>query len=147
MSPRRRQRHQRRWIAGQVEAPVALASLSEELDDAGYLAILAYVDPGSALVDRLQEAARTLAGRHRLPVTIGLGPRYLHSTGQLHKGGRGDGVFLVIVGDDATDVVIPGRSYGFSQLKRAQAAGDVTALRAASRRVAIISPDDPAFQP
>jgi len=131
----------------EVEAPVALASLSEELDDAGYLAILAYVDPGSALVDRLQEAARTLAGRHRLPVTIGLGPRYLHSTGQLHKGGRGDGVFLVIVGDDATDVVIPGRSYGFSQLKRAQAAGDVTALRAASRRVAIISPDDPAFQP
>ena len=127
------------------EPPVALDSLSAAIEDAGYVAVLAYVDPASEAFARLDAATRTLAERSGVPVTLGPGPRYLHSTGQLHKGGRGDGVFLVVVGDDPVDVAIPGRSYGFSRLKRAQAAGDVVALRAAGRTVAVIAPDDPAF--
>ena len=54
--------------------------------------------------------------------------RYLHSTGQFHKGGPPTGIFLQVVGDDPLDVPIPGRSFGFSQLKRAQADGDLAAL-------------------
>ena len=125
------------------EAPIAVAELVDVLDAAGYVAMLAYVDPGGDGSERLAAAAHLLAQRHGVPVTVGFGPRYLHSTGQLHKGGRDDGVFLVVVGDDARDVAIPGRAYGFSRLKRAQAAGDVAALRAAGRRVAVVTLDDP----
>jgi transaldolase/glucose-6-phosphate isomerase len=127
------------------EAPVALSELVGVFDAAGYVAILAYVDPAAAMLARLEGVARVLAERTGVPVTVGLGPRYLHSTGQLHKGGRGDGVFLVVVGDDPHDLSIPGRGHGFSRLKRSQAAGDVVALRAAGRRVAVIDLDDPAL--
>jgi hypothetical protein len=132
-------------LGTEPEAPVALAELAGELDTAGYVALLAYVDPDGEAAERLTGAAHLLAQRHGVPVTFGLGPRYLHSTGQLHKGGRDDAVFLVIVGDDAHDVTIPERAYGFSRLKRAQAAGDVAALRAAGRRVAVVALDDPAL--
>jgi transaldolase/glucose-6-phosphate isomerase len=60
--------------------------------------------------------------------TTGFGPRFLHSTGQLHKGGTGRGVFLQITSTDFTDLPIPGKNYGFSLLKRAQAEGDYQAL-------------------
>ena len=63
------------------------------------------------------------------------GPRYLHSTGQLHKGGPTTGVFLQITGDDAEDPAIPGAGYGFSTLKAAQALGDLQALSEARRRI------------
>ena len=63
------------------------------------------------------------------------GPRYLHSTGQLHKGGPATGVFLQITGDDAEDPAIPGAGYGFSTLKAAQALGDLQALSEARRRI------------
>jgi hypothetical protein len=81
-----------------------------------------------------------LRQRLGVPVTVGVGPRYLHSTGQLHKGGPDEGVFLVVVGDDPEDATIPGRDFGFSRLKRAQAAGDLQALRDAGRRVAHVDP-------
>jgi glucose-6-phosphate isomerase len=124
------------------EEPVAVATLSAALASAGYIALLAFVDPDGASAERLPSAARGLARRLDLPVTVGIGPRYLHSTGQLHKGGRDDGIFLVIVGGDVMDVAIPGRPYGFARLKRAQAAGDVAALRAAGRSVAVVTLDD-----
>ena len=69
--------------------------------------------------------------------TLGFGPRYLHSTGQLHKGGPNTGLFLVITVDDVEDVAIPeqgGQTFG--DLKRAQARGDIRALLARGRRVA-----------
>jgi transaldolase/glucose-6-phosphate isomerase len=116
------------------DAPAALAPLLEELSGAGYVALLAYIDPEDPVVARLERSARQLAARSGVPVTLGIGPRYLHSTGQLHKGGRADGVHLVIVGDDPIDVEIPGRPFGFARLKRAQAAGDLVALRDAGRR-------------
>jgi hypothetical protein len=66
--------------------------------------------------------------------TVGLGPRFLHSTGQLHKGGPGTGVFVQVVGDDEPDVPIPGAGYGFSTLIHAQADGDLLTLRDRKRR-------------
>ena len=77
--------------------------------------------------------------------TLGFGPRYLHSTGQLHKGGPNSGLFLVLTGDDAVDLEIPGMGRTFGQLKRAQARGDIKALLAKGRRVAHVHlrrPDD-----
>jgi len=127
------------------DAPVPVATLGDVLDRAGYVALLAYVDPEGTDGLRLARVARMLAEAHRVPVTVGLGPRYLHSTGQLHKGGREDGVFLVVVGEDPADVSIPGREHGFARLKRAQAAGDLVALRAAGRRAVRLALDDPAF--
>lgn len=105
-----------------------------------YVALLGFVVPDSAAEDELHAAAERIRGRFGVPVTVGIGPRYLHSTGQLHKGGPNAGVFLVVVGDDPQDADIPGRTYTFSRLKRAQAAGDVRALRDAGRRVVHISP-------
>ncbi len=67
--------------------------------------------------------------------TLGYGPRYLHSTGQLHKGGPDEGLFLQLLGHDPDDVDIPGQPYSFGVLKRAQARGDLAALRAHGRRV------------
>ena len=66
--------------------------------------------------------------------TVGLGPRFLHSTGQLHKGGPATGVFVQVVGDDPDDVPIPGAAYGFSTLKHAQADGDLVTLLERGRR-------------
>src|SRR5205807_1568274 len=72
---------------------------------------------------------------YRVATTAGYGPRYLHSTGQLHKGGPNTGVFLQIVGDDPRDLPIPGADYTFGVLKQAQALGDYQALRNHGRRV------------
>jgi len=121
----------------QLGATVDLGAV-EGLGEAAYVALLAYVDPGGEDVARVEAAARRIAHQHRVPVTVGIGPRYLHSTGQLHKGGRADGRFLVIVGDDPADVTVPGQPYGFRALKRAQAAGDLAALRAAGRRADLV---------
>jgi transaldolase/glucose-6-phosphate isomerase len=127
------------------DAPVGLAELVDELAGAGYIALLAYVDPASETIRHLTGSAQALSRKYGVPVTVGVGPRYLHSTGQLHKGGRSDGVHLVAVGDDPVDVEIPGRGFGFSRLKRAQAAGDLQALRTAGRSAHMVALDDPAL--
>ena len=122
-------------LAAGTQPPDArtLEELDATLQAAGSVALLGYVDPEGADVALMEGAARVLSGRHAVPVTVGIGPRYLHSTGQLHKGGRADGMYLVVIGDDPVDVDIPGCDYGFSRLKQAQAAGDLAALRAAGR--------------
>jgi transaldolase / glucose-6-phosphate isomerase len=106
------------------------------------LVLLGFVQPGSEDESRLRAAADLLRRELQVPVTVGIGPRYLHSTGQLHKGGADDAAFLLTVGDDPEDAAIPGRDYGFSRLKRAQAAGDLHALRDAGRRVAHVALED-----
>jgi transaldolase/glucose-6-phosphate isomerase len=68
-------------------------------------------------------------------VTRGLGPRYLHSTGQLHKGGPNTGLFVQVVDDTGDELPIPGRDSGFGRLIRSQAAGDLAALEERGRRV------------
>jgi transaldolase / glucose-6-phosphate isomerase len=107
-----------------------------------YIAIQAFIDTASPDIPALQRARMALRDQYRVATTVGIGPRYLHSTGQLHKGGAASGVFLQIVGDDPVDVAIPGRPFGFSQLKQAQAAGDYLALKDKGRRVARVARDE-----
>lgn len=100
-----------------------------------YLAIQAYVATDSEHFSALEAARIKLRDRLKVATTLGLGPRYLHSTGQLHKGGYANGVFVQIVDDTEPDLSIPGRDYSFGQLFEAQAAGDYLALREHDRRV------------
>ena len=106
-----------------------------------YVALLAFLPPSPAHDEALAAVRLRLRARRRVAVTAGYGPRFLHSTGQLHKGGPPNGVFVQIVGDDPEDVAIPGAGYGFARLKQAQALGDLDALRGLGRRVARIAPD------
>jgi glucose-6-phosphate isomerase len=118
------------------------ATVLETLQPGDLLGLLAFVEPDSADEERVRAAADVFRQRYGVPVTVGIGPRYLHSTGQLHKGGNDRVAFLVLVGNDPEDADIPGKPYGFSRLKRAQAAGDHAALREAGRRVAHIRLED-----
>jgi glucose-6-phosphate isomerase len=101
-----------------------------------YLAMLAFIERSEEhdeLLARIRVAMRRRLG---VATTSGYGPRYLHSTGQLHKGGPDSGVFLQLTADDAEDIPIPGESYTFGTLKRAQALGDLRSLQSRARRVA-----------
>ena len=101
-----------------------------------YLAILAYLPPTPDIAVRLQAVRAAWARALGCATTLGFGPRYLHSTGQLHKGGPNTGLFLVVTADDAEDAAVPEMGTTFGRLKRAQARGDVRALLARGRRVA-----------
>jgi len=101
-----------------------------------YLAILAYLPPVAEVTTRLQALRAAWGSALGCATTLGFGPRYLHSTGQLHKGGPNTGLFLVITADDTEDLEIPEQGRTFGELKRAQARGDVRALLARGRRVA-----------
>jgi hypothetical protein len=94
------------------------------------------------VVDALEDARTSIRDRFRVATTVGIGPRFLHSTGQLHKGGPPSGVFVQVVGDDPVDVDIPGVDYTFSTLKHAQADGDLLTLRRHGLRAARVSLDD-----
>ena len=87
---------------------------------------------------RFQQRARlALRDRFGVATTLGFGPRYLHSTGQLHKGGPNSGVFIQLVDEERkNDIPIPGKPFSFGALIDAQALGDLRSLRAAGRRVA-----------
>lgn len=98
-----------------------------------YAAILAYAAPHPDTDAVLEAAARGLQERSGVAVTWGYGPRYLHSTGQLHKGGPPRGHFILVVEEAVDDLPIPGRDYSFGRLVRAQAEGDAGALVARGR--------------
>ncbi len=100
----------------------------------GYAAILAFFAAGGARSTALERLRARLVSRLGVPVTAAYGPRYLHSTGQLHKGGPPDAVFLILTCDPSTKVHIPGEPFDFAALLRAQAAGDLNALLARGRR-------------
>lgn len=128
-------------ILAQREAPdtAPCSSLDDLLAQAGpgdYVAIQAFVDPTPAAEARIEALATAIRARTGLVVTHGLGPRYLHSTGQLHKGGPASGLFLQVVDDVGPELAIPGQPFGFARLITAQAAGDLEALRERGRRVA-----------
>jgi glucose-6-phosphate isomerase len=125
-----------------VVAHEPLQAILEQARPGDYVALQAYVDPGSDVVADLQEARRALRDRLRLATTFGLGPRFLHSTGQLHKGGPPTAVSVQVVGDDADDPPIPGERFGFSTLKQAQAAGDLETLRSRGLRAARVALQD-----
>jgi hypothetical protein len=100
-----------------------------------FLAVLTYLPDNDELLAPLQRIVPPVSAALGVPVTLELGPRYLHSTGQYHKGGPNIGVFILVSTADATDVTVPGETWGLRELHRAQAEGDLITLAEAGRRV------------
>ncbi len=122
-------------LASATSAEALVAAHLARLVPADYFAVNAFLSM-SAEHDRELQALRRLVRDHaRVATTLGYGPRFLHSTGQLHKGGPDRAVFLVIVSDDERDLPVPGTSYTFGAMKRAQALGDYQVLLERGRRV------------
>lgn len=115
---------------GEADAPRLLSLLAP----GDYFAILAYLPPDEALLAPLNDLRGLVRARTRCATTFGYGPRYLHSTGQLHKGGPATGVFLVISATPAADLAVPGEAYSFGVLEQAQASGDFASLDSSGRR-------------
>ncbi|HET8595041.1 MAG TPA: glucose-6-phosphate isomerase [Intrasporangium sp.] len=115
------------WLGGATTVGEAVSALLDQLDDKhGYVAVMAYLD---RLEDaELAECRRSLAERTGRPTTFGWGPRFLHSTGQFHKGGPAVGVYIQVTADPRADLEVPGRDFTFGQFIAAQAAGDANVL-------------------
>ncbi|MEY9211042.1 glucose-6-phosphate isomerase [Thermobifida halotolerans] len=111
----------------------ALQTLLRSVPEDGYLAVMAYLDRDAEGDGRAASLRSGLAALTPRPVTFGWGPRFLHSTGQYHKGGPANGVFLQITGEVDADLPVPGKPYSFSRLQLAQALGDFNALAERSR--------------
>lgn len=107
-----------------------------------YIAFLNYIEQTPEIDNLFQQIRTYLRDKTHCATTVGYGPRFLHSTGQLHKGGPNTGVFFQIGAKDKTDFPIPGETYTFSVLKEAQALGDFRALQAHNRRVVRIELGD-----
>ncbi|MGH7848180.1 MAG: hypothetical protein ACREQW_23825 [Candidatus Binatia bacterium] len=112
-----------------------LKQLISEVKTGDYVAIQAYLCPLAEVTSALHKIRRALRDRLRVATTLGYGPRFLHSTGQLHKGGPNTGVFLQLTDQPPDDVAVPQTQYTFGQLIQAQAGGDQAALRQRGRRV------------
>lgn len=100
-----------------------------------YVALMAYIEQSPIHDLPLQKIRRLIRNRFRVATTLGYGPRFLHSTGQLHKGGAGNGLFIQITAEEAEDIPVPGEKYTFGTLKRAQALGDYHSLNQRGFRV------------
>jgi glucose-6-phosphate isomerase len=113
--------------------PATDAALAKVLDSTppSYLALQVYAAPSPAIDAAMAKLRAALVAKYGYATTFGYGPRYLHSTGQLHKGGPPTGRFLQLVSTGHKDIEIPGQRFSFEQLKRAQADGDLLTLRAA----------------
>jgi len=112
----------------------ALRSHLARVHAGDYIALLDYIE-GTPENEAIIQATRThLRDATRCATTTGYGPRFLHSTGQLHKGGPDTGVFIQVTAPDRTDLPIPGQTYTFSTLKQAQALGDFRSLASRGRR-------------
>jgi hypothetical protein len=125
-----------------LEPTGSVDELLDGVEPPDYVGIQAFVDPTPENEARIEALAVSLGERTGCVVTHGLGPRYLHSTGQLHKGGPNTGRFLQVVEDYGAELQIPGRPFGFARLIRAQAAGDFASLAERGRQVARIRLED-----
>ena len=127
--------------AGEPPATVALDDALALVRPGDALVLAAFVDP--ALQPSLETARRTLGDRLGVPTTLGIGPRFLHSTGQLHKGGPDRIVVVQVLDvpevDGPEDLAVPGQDYTFGRLLTAQADGDAAALTASGHRVARVA--------
>ncbi len=128
----------------------SMQNFFSHIQKGSYISIQAYLNPTRDTERALQALRLGLLDKYRIPTTLGFGPRFLHSTGQLHKGDAGKGMFVQITCDDAFDLAIPDEagsessSMTFGVLKAAQAMGDGDALKAAGRqliRLHISGPD------
>jgi glucose-6-phosphate isomerase len=111
----------------------ALRSLLLDARPPEYVALMAYAQPSPELDEAIAELRLAIRARTRATTTFGYGPRFLHSTGQFHKGGPRQGRFLQLLHDTSPDIAIPGAAYGFTTLKNAQAIGDENTLRELGR--------------
>ncbi len=122
------------WLGDAATLRDAVAALLAQVDSqTGYLAVMAYLDRISQA--GLADVRNGLAHRVRRPVTFGWGPRFLHSTGQFHKGGPAEGGYLQITAEPTEDLGVPGKDYTFGRLIAAQAAGDASVLAEHGRPV------------
>ena len=125
--------------SGSLPERQASGSVPELLADAcpgSYAAVMVYARQTPEMDEALATLRRRVTDRYGVPVTLGYGPRILHSTGQMHKGGPDEGLFIQITCDSQIDLEIPGEDYSFGTLVEAQARADIRALRAIDRRVA-----------
>jgi glucose-6-phosphate isomerase len=123
---------------GQLPRPETTGSLTDLLayaEKGKYLAVMAYLHQTPETDRAFTGLRRRVAERYKIATTLGYGPRYLHSTGQLYKGGKNSGLFLQITTDREKDLPVPGQPYTFGIVADAQALGDFQALQAAGRRV------------
>jgi glucose-6-phosphate isomerase len=120
----------------ELEPEGSVDELLAQAQEGDYFCVQAFVEPGAEAEAKLDRLIADVRGRSGLVVTHGYGPRYQHSTGQLHKGGPNTGLFLQVVDDQGDELPIPGKPFGFRRLIRAQAAGDLETLKERGRRVA-----------
>ena len=119
-------------------AAQAAAQLKRQCRLGAYVAILAYTTPSSKMEQAIRSLRRALVSHHHVTTTACYGPRYLHSTGQLHKGGPRSGLFLQLVDRMIPDLRIPGKPFTFRTLAQAQAAGDIQALQTHEQQTIIL---------
>lgn len=112
-----------------------ITDLMAEVGKDKYLAIMAYVRQTPEVDKVLADFRRKIVERHHIATTLGYGPRFLHSTGQLHKGGPDTGLFLQITAEHEQELPIPGKPYTFGIVADAQALGDLQALKSSGRYV------------
>ncbi|MCY4366315.1 MAG: glucose-6-phosphate isomerase [Chloroflexi bacterium] len=128
-----------------IKAAEALENLLAKAKSGDYLAILAYLPDNEEVCRALAQLRLRLTQKLGIPTTTGFGPRYLHSTGQLHKGGPNTGIFLQLTADHPVEMPIPDRPYSFGTLADAQSTGDLQALQELGRRAARVHlGDEPA---
>jgi hypothetical protein len=125
------EQHELPQLADATEAE--LRSLLLDAAPPQYVALMGYVTPSPEFDDAVAELRTTIRAATRATTTFGYGPRFLHSTGQFHKGGPRQGRFVQLLHDSSPDVAIPGADYGFTTLKNAQAIGDLSTLRELGR--------------
>lgn len=126
----------RRALAGTQDTLAGyLKAHLRRLRERDFFALLAYLEMSDANQQVLQRIRHLVRDRARAASCLGFGPRFLHSTGQLYKGGPDSGVFLQLTGDDAQDLPVPGQKYTFGAIKMAQARGDFDVLCSRGRRV------------
>ena len=118
-----------------LELTKVVTEYLSKLDEGDYLAILAYVEMNSANHDVLKRIRESISDDRRVATCLGYGPQYLHSTGQLYKGGPSSGIFFLITCEDVCDLAVPGYSCSFGTVKAAQALGDFESLSKRGRRV------------
>ncbi len=125
------------YVTGEAPGTVAetLRAFLGQARPRDYLAVLAYLTESPVAEQMLQAVRVRLRDNLQIATTLGYGPRYLHSTGQYHKGGPDTGLFLLLTAEDKADAFVPGQPYTFGVFRRAQALGDLEALRKRGRRV------------
>jgi len=121
--------------AGTSKLEKALTAFLQKARDHEYVDIQAYLTEKPETERALNEIRLDIRDRLKTTTTLGYGPRYLHSTGQYHKGGPNDGLFIQLAADVSEDTEIPGRDYSFGTFRKAQAQGDLEALKKHDRRV------------